>query len=85
MMAHFEVVPYAPVYRRLLEVGRANLDAACPDIEPASPEWLAAYEKRQKLSQHLQLEVTTSASFQSGIAILAPLASALVALLLGTA
>jgi hypothetical protein len=75
---------YAPVYRKLLEVGRANLDAACPPVEPASPEWLAAHDKREKLNQHLQLEVTTSASFRAGIAILAPLGSALVALLLGT-
>jgi hypothetical protein len=74
----------APVYRKLLEVGRANLDAACPPVEPASPEWLAVHEKREKLSQHLQLEVTTSASFRAGLAILAPLSSALVALLLGT-
>src|SRR5437762_7970134 len=75
---------YAPVYAKLLQVGRANLDAACPLIEPASPEWLAAYEKREKLGQYLQLEVTASSSFQAGIAILAPLTSALIALLLGT-
>jgi hypothetical protein len=75
---------YTPVYTRLLEVGRANLDAACPLDEPASPEWLALYGKREKLAQYLQLDVTPSASFQSGIAILAPLASALVPLLLGS-
>lgn len=75
---------YAPVYAKLLQVGRANLDAACPLVEPTSPEWLAAYEKREKLGQYLQLEVTTGSSFQAGIAILAPLTSALVALLLGT-
>jgi hypothetical protein len=70
---------------RLLQVGRgANLDDACPLVEPASPEWLAAYEKREKLGQYLQLEVTGSSSFQAGIAILVPLTSALVALLLGT-
>ena len=39
---------YAPVYAKLLEVGRANLDAACPLVEPASPEWLAAYRKARK-------------------------------------
>jgi len=76
---------YAPVYLRLLEVGRANVDAACKPEEPASPAWLPAYEKRKKLEEHLQLEVATSASFRAGIAILAPLASALVGLLLGTA
>lgn len=75
---------YAPVYAKLLQVGRANLNAACPLVEPASTEWLAAYEKREKLGQYLQLEVTAGSSFQAGIAILAPLASALVALLLGT-
>ena len=75
---------YAPVYRKLLELGRANLEAACPPVEPASPEWLATYEKRERLGQHLQLEVTTNATFRAGIAILAPLGSALVALLLGT-
>jgi hypothetical protein len=75
---------YAPVYVKLLQVGRANLDAACPLVEPASPEWLAAYGKREKLGQYLQLEVTASARLQTGIAILAPLTSALIALLLGT-
>jgi hypothetical protein len=75
---------YAPVYAKLLQVGRANLDAACPLVDPASPEWLAAYEKREKLGQYLQLEVTASAGFKAGVAILAPLTSALVALLLGT-
>jgi len=74
---------YAPVYLKLLQVGRANLDTACPLVDPASRKWLAAYEKREKLGQYLQLEVTASASFRAGIAILAPLTSALVALLLG--
>src|SRR5919204_2007616 len=76
---------YTPVYLKLLEVGRANLEAACPLEEPKSPGWLPAYEKRKKLEEHLQLEVATSASFRAGVAILAPLASALVALLLGAA
>ena len=76
---------YAPVYLRLLEAGRANLDAACKLEEPTSPTWADTYDKRKKLQEHLQLEVTTSASFRAGVAILAPLASALVALLLGTA
>lgn len=75
---------YGPVYRKLIEVGNANLDAACPAVEPASPEWLATQEKRDALGNYLQLEVTASDSFRAGIAILAPLASALVALLLGT-
>lgn len=75
---------YGPVYRKLLDVGNANLDAACPPVEPASPEWLATNEKRDALRRYLQLEVTASDSFRAGIAILAPLASALAALLLGT-
>jgi hypothetical protein len=76
---------YAPVYFRLLDIGRKNVDAASKLPEPSSPDWVASYEKRKKLEEHLQLEVTTTASFRAGVAILAPLASALVALLLGTA
>jgi hypothetical protein len=76
---------YAPVYFRLLEVGRANVDRACKAEEPASAAWLPAYEKRKKLEEHLQLEIATSASFRAGVAILTPLAGALVALLLGAA
>ena len=75
---------YAPVYLRLLEAGRANLDAACPLGDPSSAGWTDSYEKRKKLQEYLQLEVTASASFRAGVAIFAPLASALVALLLGT-
>jgi hypothetical protein len=76
---------YAPVYLRLLEVGRANVDAACKPEEPASPNWLPAYQKRKKLEEHLQLQLTTGASFRAGVAILAPLGSALVGLLIGAA
>ena len=76
---------YAPVYRRLLEVGRANVDAACEPEEPTSPSWLPAYEKRKKLEEHLQLQLATGTSFRVGVAILAPLGSALVGLLLGAA
>jgi hypothetical protein len=76
---------YVPVYFRLLDVGRENVKNACEDADPRSEAWLAAYEKRKKLEEYLQLEVTTSAGFRSGVAILTPLASALVALLLGAA
>jgi hypothetical protein len=76
---------YAPVYFRLLEVGREHVNAACKAEEPDSEAWLPAYEKRKKLEELLQLEVTTSAGFRSGVAILTPLGSALVALLLGAA
>jgi hypothetical protein len=75
---------YAPVYLRLLEAGRANLDAACPLGDPSSADWSDAYEKRKRLQEYLQLDVTASASFRAGVAIFAPLGSALVALLLGT-
>lgn len=76
---------YAPIYFTLLQVGRANVDAACKMAEPASTTWLATYEKRRKLEEHVQLEIATSASFRTGVAILAPLTSALVALLLDAA
>jgi hypothetical protein len=75
---------YAPVYLRLLETGRANLEAACPLGDPASAGWADSYEKRKKLQEYLQLEVSASASFRAGVAIFAPLGSALLALLLGT-
>ena len=78
-------VLYAPVYFRLLDVGRANVDAACKAEEPASAIWLPVYEKRKKLEEHLQLQMATSASFRAGVAILTPLGGALVALLLGAA
>jgi hypothetical protein len=76
---------YAPVYLRLLEVGRAHVEAVCKAEEPKSASWEASYEKRKKLEEYLQLDVATSASFRAGVSILAPLASALVALLLGAA
>lgn len=76
---------YVPVYLRLVEVGRRNVEAACTSEEPASEAWLPAYEKRKKLEELLQLEMATGASFRAGVAILTPLGGALVALLLGAA
>lgn len=76
---------YAPVYGKLLDVGNAILDATCAAREPASPDWAAAYDRRVKLANYLQLGVSTSDSFRAGIAIFAPLTSALLALLLGKA
>jgi hypothetical protein len=78
-------VLYAPVYRRLLEQGRRLVDAVCPVPEPVSAEWSAAYEKRRKLEELLQLQLTTSASFRAGIAIAAPLGSSIFGLLIGAA
>ena len=76
---------YAPVYQTLLDTGRKLVDGACPAVEPRSSAWTDVYEKRKKLEELLQLEVTTSSSFRAGIAIMAPLASSVVGLLLGKA
>jgi hypothetical protein len=76
---------YAPIYRRLLETGRRLVESSCPLEDPTSPDWLAAYEKRKRLEELLQLGITTSASFRSLIAITAPLASSIASLLIGAA
>jgi hypothetical protein len=74
---------YGPVFLRALAVGRANLEAACPPAEPASEGWVDVNDKRQSLATYLQLDGSTSTSFRAALAILAPLSTALVSLLLG--
>jgi hypothetical protein len=72
---------YLPVYQTLSEVGRKNLDAACPAEEPSSAGWSDAYDKRSSLAGLLQLDVTTGIGYKAAVAILAPITSALVTLL----
>ena len=57
---------------------------ACPQQEPASRTLLETYEKRNALVEHLQLGATTGASYRAGIGLVAPLGSALGALVLGS-
>jgi hypothetical protein len=79
------VLVYAPVYQRLVATGRRLVDDACPGEEPSSPDWAASYDKRKKLEQLLELQLTTSGSFRAAVAISAPLVSSIVGLLLGKA
>jgi hypothetical protein len=73
---------YAPTYSRLLSVGGQLRDSFFPLQSPRMETWSDWYDKRKRLEELLKLEVTAGESFRTGVAILTPLASGLVGLLL---
>jgi hypothetical protein len=75
---------YAPTYSRLLSVGGQLRDSFFPLESPRSETWSDWYDKRKRLEELLKLQVTAGESFRTGVAILTPLASGLVGLLLHT-
>jgi hypothetical protein len=73
---------YGPTYMRLLELGRHLRDRMVP-LDDSSPPSIDRLEQRQKLDVLLDLEVSASTSFRSGLLILTPLTTSLVGLLIG--
>jgi hypothetical protein len=74
---------YIPPFQRLRTLGARLRDAHAPPIWPPHPDWRKRAEERATLGDLLRLDVTPSASLGAGLAILAPLASSMVARLLG--
>jgi hypothetical protein len=77
------VLLYAPTFNRFLAVGRALRDRYASLGPPDSEGWSAAYDRRRKLEDLLELGMTTTGSFRTGVAIFAPLASGFLGLLVG--
>ena len=74
---------YIPPFQRLRTVGARLRDAYAPPLWPPHPDWRKRAEERAALGELLRLQVTPTASLGAGLAILAPLASSMVARLLG--
>jgi hypothetical protein len=76
---------YVPVYTYYQRVGRQVLQlyARLPGV--TDPNWSTAIEQHRQLRELLHLDVTATANFQAGVAILAPLTSSLIAVILPSA
>ena len=74
---------WAPIYVLLITVGTALRDATIEGRKDGEtlPDW---DERRARYGEFLGLQATTMASFRAGVAILTPLASALLGLLFKT-
>lgn len=75
---------YTPAHLRHRDVARRLRDSFAPLPSPHDPSWSASYDKRSKLEELFELQLTTTASFRTGVAILTPLSGAALSLLFGT-
>jgi hypothetical protein len=73
---------YVPVYTYYLRAGQRVLQRYAKLPGAGDPNWSTAIEQRNQLRDLLHLDVTPTANFQAGVAILAPLTSSLLAVLL---
>jgi hypothetical protein len=73
---------YFPTYLTLTDVGNRIRDAVFPPVPASRPEWIDRVQKREKLGQVLGLEQGPIGRLKAGVAILTPLLSSLVGLLL---
>jgi hypothetical protein len=73
---------YAPAFARVQAHGRKLQDEAVPLASPTDLSFSEKYQRRKDLGELLQLEMTTTASFRAGVAILAPLATSILGLVL---
>lgn len=73
---------YLPTYLTLTEVGNRIRDTVFPPLSTSSQEWSDRMEKREKLGQILGLEQGPVGRLKTSLAILTPLISSLVGLLL---
>jgi hypothetical protein len=74
---------WAPIYRRMTAVAARMCDAIAPPIAP-DESWADWEERRRSVEEYLGLTATTTETFRSTVAILTPLLSALLGLLLKT-
>jgi hypothetical protein len=73
---------YAPAFGALHKAGERVLEALEPSPEPGEHEWPLGTPRRRELRAHLELDAGFVESLRVGVAVLAPLASGLVGLLL---
>jgi hypothetical protein len=73
---------YVPCHQRLTELGSAIREELLPPPDPKAPNVLEVYDQRGALGRLLQLDVSATGSFRASLAILAPLASGVIADLL---
>jgi hypothetical protein len=75
-------VLYLPCHQRLSELGAAIREQLRPPPAADDPDLLEAYDQRSALGKLLQLNITAVTAFRAPLAILAPLASGVIAELL---
>jgi hypothetical protein len=75
-------VLYFPCHQRLSELGAAIQEQVRPPPTADDPDLLEVYDQRSALGKLLQLDITAVTAFRASLAILAPLASGVVAELL---
>jgi hypothetical protein len=73
---------YLPTYLTLTDVGNRIRDAVFPPVPVGRPEWMDRMVQREKLGQVLGLEQGPVGRLKASVAILTPLLSSLVGLLL---
>lgn len=73
---------YAPAFGALRDAGERLLERLEPAATEGSPDWPLGTQRRRELRAYLELDAGLFQSLRVGIAILAPLASGLVTLLL---
>jgi hypothetical protein len=74
---------YIPVYNYLMDAGRKIRDSRVPGLfSKTLDEWGTSYKVRTDLEAILQLHYTPQQQLQTAVAILAPLLSSIIALLL---
>ena len=74
---------YAPTHLALQATGRYLRDTYCPMPQPDSASWVSWYTHRKGIEELLQFQLSTRASVQTGVAIVAPLAGSVVSVLFG--
>jgi hypothetical protein len=75
-------IAYAPSYLALRTTGTWLRNNAYPLPDPGTPTFSAVLKERETFDDFLQVNLSASASFKASVAILAPLASSLIALLI---
>jgi len=75
-------IAFAPTFVAMREAGTRLRDHAYPMVAPSDPSFREVNERRRALEELLQVNVSATATFKASVAILAPLAGSLVALLL---
>jgi hypothetical protein len=73
---------YAPAFGALRKAGERVLDEVEPRPNPGSDDWPLGTARRRELRAYLELDIGLVESLRVGVAVLAPLASGLLSLLL---
>lgn len=75
-------VAYAPSYLAMRAAGAHLRDRAYPLLDPDDSSFFDVVGKRKAFDEFMQLNLSASSTFKAGVAILTPLASGLIALLI---